>query len=100
MVLTLDGGKARVTPLVQTMFNEQNGEISPDGRWLAVKISDTAYATPNNGVTYDVSPDGHRFLMIKSKGNDTSRTGTVTPAPSLVFVLNWFQELKQRVAEK
>jgi serine/threonine-protein kinase len=45
------------------------------------------------GRTYDVSPDGRRFLMIKD-----SATGdpNVTPA-SIVVVLNWFEELKQRV---
>ncbi len=33
-VLTLDD-ELRVEPLVTTEFNEVNGEISPDGRWLA-----------------------------------------------------------------
>src|SRR5204862_7655544 len=32
--LALDGTR-RVTPLVQTKFDERNGTISPDGRWLA-----------------------------------------------------------------
>ena len=167
MLLTLGGGKGRVTPLVQTMFNERNGEIAPDGRWLAyesdesgqyqvyvrpfpqvdggrwqvspaggtrpvwarngrelfylnatqqlmavavqttptfsagnpVKLFDTSYATPNTGVTYDVSPDGQRFLVIKENAaTDAKASGA--PSPSLVFVLNWFGELKQRVAGK
>ena len=34
MQLRLDGTRA-VTPLVQTPFSERNGEMSPDGRWLA-----------------------------------------------------------------
>jgi serine/threonine-protein kinase len=29
------GGPHRVTPLLQTKFNERNGIVSPDGRWLA-----------------------------------------------------------------
>jgi hypothetical protein len=33
MMLTLDGGT--VQPLIQTRFDELNGDISPDGRWLA-----------------------------------------------------------------
>jgi Tol biopolymer transport system component len=42
--------------------------------------------TPN----YDVSPDGQRFLMIKP-----SEAGE---APTQInVVLNWFEELKQRV---
>ena len=41
---------------------------------------------------YDVSPDGARFLMLKSPD------GPSTPAPlSLVVVQNWFQELQQLV---
>ena len=33
MALTLDD--RRVEPLVQMAFNERNGVVSPDGRWLA-----------------------------------------------------------------
>jgi hypothetical protein len=41
---------------------------------------------------YDVSPDGARFLMLKSPD------GPSTPAPlSLVVVQNWLQELQQLV---
>ncbi len=39
--------------------------------------------------TYDVSPDGQRFLMIK----DTA----AAEGPTLVVVQNWFEELRQRV---
>jgi len=38
------------------------------------------------GRTYDVAPDGHRFLMIKP-----------APPPDIAVVLNWSEELKQRV---
>jgi Tol biopolymer transport system component len=45
------------------------------------------------GRTYDVSPDGLRFLMLKE--------GTVAdepaPSPRLVLVQHWFEELKRRV---
>ena len=61
-----------------------------------VKVFEARYEVPNNGRTYDVSADGQRFLMIK--GNDDRRTG-VTP-PHMVVVLNWFEELKQRVPVK
>jgi serine/threonine-protein kinase len=40
MQLQLDGAR-RVTPLVQTPFNEQNGIISPDGRWLAYEANNS-----------------------------------------------------------
>jgi len=42
------------------------------------------------GRSYDVSPDGSRFLMIKEGGPD----GTA-PLPSLVVVQHWFEELKR-----
>ena len=40
MMLTLDKDH-RVQPLVQTPFAERNGEISPDGRWLAYQSNDS-----------------------------------------------------------
>ena len=39
MQVELDGTH-RVTPLVQTPFNERNGVVSPDGRWLAYESND------------------------------------------------------------
>jgi len=42
--------------------------------------------------TYDVAPDGRRFLMIKEGGADQ----TAAPA-SLIVVLNWVDELKRLV---
>jgi len=42
--------------------------------------------------SYDVSPDGKRFLRIKLSGSVTSGT-----EPDLVVVTNWFEELRQRV---
>ena len=41
------------------------------------------------GAAYDVSPDGQRFLMIQG-----SEQEAVT---QINVVLNWFEELKQRV---
>jgi Tol biopolymer transport system component len=40
--------------------------------------------------SYDVSPDGQRFLMIKPSEQNTSLT-------QIVVVQNWFEELKLRV---
>jgi serine/threonine-protein kinase len=50
------------------------------------------YLAPQNGRTYDVSPDGKRFLMIKA--------GPEIEAPvqaSIIVVQNWLEELKRRV---
>jgi serine/threonine-protein kinase len=43
------------------------------------------------GRTYDVSRDGHRFLMIKVEPDPAAT------ASSIVVVLNWFEELKRAV---
>ncbi len=181
MVLALEGGRraqpsspgvggpgrsstSDVRPLVQTTFDELNGEISPDGRWVAYQSNESRqdeiyvrpfpdansgrwqistgggtrplwarsgkelfYVGPSGAVmsatvegestfragnptrlfegpyfmaagqagrTYDVSPDGKRFLMIKVAGasNETS-----TPT-SIVVIEHWFEELKRLVA--
>jgi eukaryotic-like serine/threonine-protein kinase len=56
----------------------------------------TAYATPDSNRSYDVSPDGQRFLVIKEGG-----TGNETAVPAgLVVVQNWSEELKRLVPTK
>ena len=66
MQLQLDEAN-EVTPLVQTPFAERNGEISPDGRWLAYEANDSGpfeiYVRPFPDVTRDaclVSAGGGR----------------------------------------
>jgi hypothetical protein len=45
--------------------------------------------------TYDLSPDGQRFLMLKP----VPAAGAAAQ-PSLVVVLNWFEELKRAAPMK
>ena len=161
MQVQLDGTH-RVTPLVQTAFAEQNGIISPDGRWLAYEANDSGqfevyvrpfpdvnsghwqvstgggtrplcarngqelfYVSPagaimrvgvergpswaattptmllkegyftvpggNPGRTYDISPDGQRFLMIKSVGGSDQAAAPI----SLVVIQHFDEELKR-----
>ncbi len=45
--------------------------------------------------TYDVAPDGQRFLMIKEGASG----GSETP-PSLILVQNWVEELKRLVPKE
>ena len=52
-----------------------------------------AYVAPLNGRTYDVSPDGRRFLMIKNAQPAGQTAGT----PRIIVVQNWSEELKRRV---
>jgi Tol biopolymer transport system component len=60
----------------------------------AAKLFDTTYATPINARTYDASPDGLRFLMIKEAASADKNT------PSLVVVEHWVEELKAKVSAK
>jgi hypothetical protein len=47
--------------------------------------------TPTTSPNYDVAPDGQRFLMLKA-------TEQTYSAPTQInVVLNWFEELKQKV---
>jgi len=158
-------GEPATAPLIRTPFDELNGEISPDGRWLAYQSTESGqdeiyvrpfpnvndgrwdvssgggtrplwarngqelfYLAPDGlnvvaieggssfkaarpirlierryfaetafiGRTYDVSPDGQRFLMIRPSGGgvkDTARS-------SIVIVQGWFEELKRLAPAK
>jgi serine/threonine-protein kinase len=46
------------------------------------------------GGTYDVSPDGRRFIMVKSVPNNNE---AVMSSARLVVTLHWFEELKRLV---
>ncbi len=164
MELSLDTPAHVSRALVRTPFAEQNGEVSPDGRWLAyqsnesgrfeiyvrplpdvdagrwqistdggvqplwsrsgrdlfylgsnalmgvrvergatwraadpVKVIDDAYyhgAGSAVGRTYDIAPDGHRFLMIKPSGSPESAEA------AFIVVQNWIGELDKLVPRK
>src|SRR5262245_33075897 len=70
--------------------------------WAATaptKLFEGRYGPPtayHYGRTYDVSPDGRRFLMIKnSAASDPS-----APPDSMVVVINWTEELKRLVPRR
>jgi Tol biopolymer transport system component len=47
--------------------------------------------------SWDINPDGKRFIMMKEVESNTSEAG----GPRKInIVLNWFEELKQRVPVK
>lgn len=56
------------------------------------RLIEGIYLAATSGRAYDVSPDGQRFLMIKSGGSAEG-----TSRPDLVMVENWFEELKRLV---
>ena len=162
MLMQLD--TRRVQSLLATPFNEQNGYISQNARWLAYESDESGqfqvyvrpfpevnsglwqvsteggtqpmwaragqellYVAPGGalmsvrvepgpmwkagtpariiegkyfygnpvgafGRTYDISPDGSRFLMIKQVGDSDQNV-----VPQVVIVQHWLDELKQRV---
>jgi eukaryotic-like serine/threonine-protein kinase len=55
-----------------------------------VLFSEPYLPTPIIPANYDVSPDGQRFLMLKPSEQETAPT-------QINVVLNWFEELKQKV---
>ena len=63
------------------------------GAGAPTKLFDGRYYSDLLSRSYDVSPDGQRFLMIK---DSASGDQTSTPA-SIVVVLNWTEELKRLV---
>jgi Tol biopolymer transport system component len=78
--------------------------IMPGSPWKASPptqlFAATSYTLAGVGTglsrTYDVSPDGRRFLMMK---NSDAPTQTST-APRIVVVQNWFEELKRLAPTK
>ena len=57
------------------------------------RVLEPGYFLGGPGRSYDVAPDGDRFLMIKA-----SEQADQLPGPrGIVIVLNWDQELLERV---
>jgi dipeptidyl aminopeptidase/acylaminoacyl peptidase len=55
------------------------------------------YLESSPGVPWDIHPDGKRFLMMKHPDSAASEGGQWR---KIHVVLNWFEELKQRVPVK
>lgn len=76
-------------------------QVSAGPGWAATApakvIAANSYYHGGQGAaaTYDVSPDGRRFLMIKQRDPQAETTPT-----SLIVVQNWTEELKRLVPTK
>jgi hypothetical protein len=70
------------------------GESFEAGR-PGLVVSGSYYAGPR-GRTYDVAPDGQRFLMIK-EGGTASPDDPLAGLTQIHVVQNWHQELLERV---
>jgi hypothetical protein len=86
------GGNVRlnvVSVRTQPDFIFGNAELLPKpGFWL-----DNAF---DNGTQWDVLPDGQHFVVVAPAGS-VGQSDTGGPAQQIQVVLNWTEELKQRV---
>jgi len=58
------------------------------------KVFDATYSTPFPPRSYDVSPDGQRFVMLK----DSAAGGPNATPIRMVVVEHWFEEVRQRMS--
>ena len=49
---------------------------------------------------WDIHPNGKKFLMIKPAASTGTAPTAASPQPKITIVVNWFEELKQRVPVK
>jgi serine/threonine-protein kinase len=80
----IDGAGALVTVGVQATGGFSVGS--------ATRLLETRFFSALQARSYDVSPDGARFLFIKE-----TPTATSASSPNIVVVLHWLEELKRRV---
>ena len=58
-------------------------------------LTDSGWDTSGGGRQYDIAPDGDRFVFLKSAGD--VGTSEAESFNGLIFIENWFEELKARV---
>jgi hypothetical protein len=75
-----------VSVTTQPSFNFGNPVPGPRGGW---RSSGSVVERE-----YDITPDGKRFIGVIDAGGSSSGAST---APQIQVVLNWFEELRQRV---
>jgi len=56
--------------------------------------------SPLEGNPWDISLDGKRFLMLKEVASTSEPAAAAETIPKINIVLNWFEELKERVPVK
>jgi len=84
------GREMMVVPMAPT-----GGSPGVGARKALFRIKPEWYLSDRENYTpYDISPDGRRFLMAKS-----ALTEPVQSAP-LVFIDNWFAELRQKLGKR
>ena len=78
-------------------------EVERGPSWAATTptllVKEGYYTTPGApflGRTYDIAPDGQRFLMIKERGG----TDQIAAPSQVIVVQHWTEELKRLVPTK
>jgi serine/threonine protein kinase len=80
---------------------ETEPTFSPAKPKVLFKGTYVSLDAPFDFTLWDISPDGKRFLMIKPTPASTGATPAAAGSrPKINIVLNWFEELKQRVPVK
>jgi eukaryotic-like serine/threonine-protein kinase len=111
----VDKGRTQISPAggLHPLWSRDGREpffIAADGMLMAVPLqteTDFRHGSPapllsakqyyvNVARDYDVSPDGKRFLFVKSVAQPPSAAAPL-PARRIVVALNWFEELQRRV---
>ena len=96
--LDLEFPQARLQLLSPIHHDDQPVQTAPTfNAATATKLFDGRYFGATVAVrTYDVSPDGQRFLMIK----DNAAGDQASTSASMIVVVNWTEELKARLPAK
>ena len=90
--LALDGTR-RVTPLLQTKFDERNGIVSPDGRWLAYESNSSG---PTEIYVRPFPKIGDGQWLVSTAGG--TRPLWARSGKELFYVVqHWDEELKRLV---
>jgi len=75
-------------------FKRENPKTLFRGTYVSVNV------IKNVSTSWDIHPDGKKFLMIKPPASTSATPTGVAPQPKIIVVVNWFEELKARVPTK
>jgi Tol biopolymer transport system component len=88
---TMDGGVMKVDVESKPSFKLGNPELLFSGNYDRL--------SPESGQAWDISPDGKKFIMMKPAVS-ADASSKPEELQQINLVLNWFEELKQRVPAK
>jgi serine/threonine-protein kinase len=74
--------------------------VQPGAAWAAttpahILTGKYFFGNPGFGRTFDIAPDGQRFLMVKEEVSDAAAA-----RPNVIVVQHWFEELKRLAPPK